>query len=83
MLVNEFEKELGCVMDISAPISSSIDSWNSLGDAVNYKVVKTFGVSDKMIPDWFKAHIDTIGPSLHQKRMAKLVNLNKPSMENL
>ena len=83
MLVNQSEKNLACVLDASSPTSYGLDSWNSLCEAIYNKVVETFGFNKKSIPDWLKAHIDTVGPALDQKRMARLAYLNNPSMEIL
>ena len=55
MLVNQFEKELGCAPDALPPTSSSADNWNSLHDVIHNTAVKTFSFSDKRTLDWFKA----------------------------
>ena len=83
LLVNQVEKELGCALDASPPTFSSSDSWNSSQDVIYNKAIVTFGSCHKRIPDWFKVHIDTIGLTLDQKRMARLAYLNKPSTVNL
>ena len=42
-LVDQFEKEFGCVLDASPSTSSSSDGWNCLCHAIYNKAVKTFG----------------------------------------
>ena len=56
VILNQFEKDLGCALNAPPPTFSSSDSWNSLQNVVYKKAVETCGFCGEGIPDWFKAH---------------------------